>query len=92
MSGVPGELDLGFLSLPGWFSPLDAKMFLLADAAQRSSGVEGDLLEIGAHAVGQPSGIIRERQREGIEGQIGRPLQGPRADCSTTGNRTSHRA
>jgi Methyltransferase domain len=64
MSGVPGELDLGFLSLPGWFSPLDAKMFLLADAAQRSAGVEGDLLEIGAY-MGRSAVVLGQLQRHG---------------------------
>jgi predicted O-methyltransferase YrrM len=49
MSETPKELDLGFLSLPGWFTTLDAKIFCLADAAQRSMGVRGDLLEIGAY-------------------------------------------
>jgi predicted O-methyltransferase YrrM len=49
MGATPGELDDGYLSLPGWFTPLDANLFLLADAAQRSSGIHGDLLEIGAY-------------------------------------------
>jgi len=64
MSGAPGELDLGFLSLPGWFSPLDAKMFLLADAAQRSTGVEGDLLEIGAY-MGRSAVVLGQLPRDG---------------------------
>jgi hypothetical protein len=49
MSETAAELDVGFLSLPGWFTEVDAKMFFLADAAQRSAGVQGDLLEIGAY-------------------------------------------
>jgi Methyltransferase domain len=64
MSGAPGELDLGFLSLPGWFGPLDAEMFLLADAAQRSAGVEGDLLEIGAY-MGRSAVVLGQLQRPG---------------------------
>jgi predicted O-methyltransferase YrrM len=64
MSGAAGELDYGFLSLPGWFSPLDAKMFLLADAAQRSAAVEGDLLEIGAY-MGRSAVVLGQLQREG---------------------------
>ncbi len=64
MSGAPGELDLGFLSLPGWFSPLDAKMFLLADAAQRTAGVEGDLLEIGAY-MGRSAVVLGQLPRDG---------------------------
>ena len=64
MSGAPGELDLGFLSLPGWFSPLDARMFLLADAAQRTAGVEGDLLEIGAY-MGRSAVVLGQLPRDG---------------------------
>ncbi len=42
------NLDTGFVALPGYFSLLDATQFALVDAAQRSTGISGDLFEIGA--------------------------------------------
>lgn len=39
------ELD----TVRGWLSPTDARLLRLADAAQRSAGVTGDILEIGAY-------------------------------------------
>lgn len=57
-------IDYGFLSLPGWFGPLDAKLLSLADAAQRATGVEGDLLEIGTY-VGRSAVLLGSLKRDG---------------------------
>jgi hypothetical protein len=37
----------GIDTVPGWFLPRDAKLFLLAHDAQRACGVRGNVLEIG---------------------------------------------
>ena len=36
-------------SVPGWFYPLDARIFVAVDGIQRRRGIRGDLLEIGAY-------------------------------------------
>lgn len=36
-------------SIPGWFYPLDARIFVAVDGVQRRRGIRGDLLEIGAY-------------------------------------------
>src|SRR5262245_52306626 len=42
------ESVLGSISeIEGWFSPLDARVFIAVDELQRARSVRGDLLEIG---------------------------------------------
>jgi hypothetical protein len=40
-------LDAGIDTIPGWFDPRDAMMWLVIDGLQRGAKVRGDLLEIG---------------------------------------------
>jgi predicted O-methyltransferase YrrM len=42
-------LEHGRLAVPGWFRQTDARLFVLADEAQRRLAIPGDVIEIGAY-------------------------------------------
>jgi Glycosyl transferase family 2/Methyltransferase domain len=49
MAPAVGAYLLALDTVPGWFSPLDLRVFVELDRIQRDRGVAGDLFEIGAY-------------------------------------------
>lgn len=64
MADSPVDMDTRFVALPGYFSVLDASLFSLVDAAQRSTGISGDLFEVGAF-FGRSAVVLGQLARPG---------------------------
>jgi len=50
--------------VPGWFDPIEARLFATVDACHRNRGVEGDILEIGAY-LGKSAVLLGTFRRAG---------------------------